>query len=64
MNWLAENWILVLLGGGMVAMHLFGHGHGGKSGKGGCCGPNCSGKDDEARPADEVAEAEDIRRPS
>lgn len=32
MQWLAENWFLVLLGGGMVAMHLFGHGHGGHGG--------------------------------
>ncbi|GAA6178415.1 MULTISPECIES: hypothetical protein [Sulfitobacter] len=29
MQWLAENWFLVLFGGGMIAMHLFGHGHGG-----------------------------------
>ena len=30
MQWLAENWFLVLIGGGMIAMHLFGHGgHGG-----------------------------------
>lgn len=33
MQWLLDNWILVLLGGGMVAMHLFGHGHGGHGGK-------------------------------
>ncbi len=34
MDWLAENWVWVLLGIGMVAMHLFGHGghgdHGGR----------------------------------
>ncbi|WP_375256401.1 hypothetical protein [Yoonia sp.] len=29
MDWLIENWVLVLLFGGMAAMHLFGHGHGG-----------------------------------
>jgi len=29
MQWLIDNWILVLLIGGMGAMHLFGHGHGG-----------------------------------
>lgn len=29
MDWLIENWVLVLFGGGMIAMHLFGHGHGG-----------------------------------
>ena len=32
MEWLAENWIFVLLVGGMGAMHLFGHGHGGHGG--------------------------------
>jgi len=30
MQWIAENWVLLLLGGGMIAMHLFGHGHGGQ----------------------------------
>ena len=29
MEWLFENWVLVLVFGGMAAMHLFGHGHGG-----------------------------------
>jgi len=29
MQWITENWIVLLLGGGMIAMHLFGHGHGG-----------------------------------
>ena len=40
MEWITENWILLALGGGMVARHLFGHKHGGKgkSGGGGCCG--------------------------
>lgn len=33
MQWLLDNWILVLFGVGMLAMHLFGHGHGGHSGK-------------------------------
>jgi len=33
MQWLTDNWFLVLLGGGMVAMHLF-HGHGGHGGHG------------------------------
>ncbi|SDJ46790.1 hypothetical protein [Salipiger marinus] len=28
MEWIIENWILVLVIGGMAAMHLFGHGHG------------------------------------
>ncbi len=30
MQWLLDNWIWVLLGGGMLAMHLFGHGGHGK----------------------------------
>ena len=35
MQWLLDNWIWVLLGGGMVAMHMFGHGkHGGGHGGG------------------------------
>ena len=34
MQWIIDNWVLVLLGGGMVAMHMFGHGHGhGRKGK-------------------------------
>ena len=28
MQWVVENWVLLLLLGGMLAMHLFGHGHG------------------------------------
>lgn len=35
MNWLAENWGWLLFGG-MIAVHLFGHRHGGAGG--GCCG--------------------------
>lgn len=27
MGWLSNNWIWILLIGGFVAMHLFGHGH-------------------------------------
>ena len=31
MQWLLDNWIWILFGGGMIAMHLFGHGgHGGR----------------------------------
>jgi len=34
MQWIIDNWVLVLFGGGMVAMHMFGHGHGhGRKGK-------------------------------
>ena len=29
MEWLTENWVLVLVVGGMAALHLFGHGRGG-----------------------------------
>jgi hypothetical protein len=35
MQWVLDNWILLLIGGGMIAMHLFGHGHGGHDGHGG-----------------------------
>ncbi len=31
MQWVFENWLLLLVGGGMIAMHLSGHGHGHKS---------------------------------
>lgn len=35
MQWIVDNWVLLLLGGGFLAMHLFGHGHGhGRKGKG------------------------------
>lgn len=33
MEWVLDNWIWILLGGGMVAMHLFGHGGHGSHGK-------------------------------
>jgi hypothetical protein len=33
MQWITENWLLILLGGGLIAMHLFGHKkHRGKGG--------------------------------
>ena len=39
MQWVLDNWFWILLGGGMIAMHLFGHGghgaHGGHGGHGG-----------------------------
>jgi hypothetical protein len=35
MDWLAENWFFVLLLIAFIAMHLFGHGHGGRGGHGG-----------------------------
>lgn len=30
MQWLAENWVIILLLGAMIGFHLFGHGHGGR----------------------------------
>ncbi len=27
MQWILENWVLLLVGGAMVAMHVFRHGH-------------------------------------
>lgn len=41
MEWFAENWVLLLLVGGMAAMHLFGHGHGGHRKKGSGCDSDC-----------------------
>jgi len=32
MQWVLDNWLLLLFGGGMVLMHLFGHGKHGKTG--------------------------------
>lgn len=44
MQWIIDNWLTLVLVGGMLAMHLFGHGHGGHGGHGGHsghdgCGP-------------------------
>lgn len=39
MSWLADNWLWVVLGGGFIGMHLFGHRMGG-----GCCGGHAHGK--------------------
>ena len=33
MQWLLDNWIWILLGGGMIVMHLFGHGNHSSHGK-------------------------------
>lgn len=27
MNWILENWVAILLVGGMLVFHFFGHGH-------------------------------------
>lgn len=69
MQWLLDNWVVVLLGGGMIAMHLFGHGHGGHGGgKGGghgsgghgCCGPKKTADETAAKSA---ASADDPEHP-
>lgn len=36
MQWAFDNWIWILFGVGMVAMHMFGHGGHGKSRNGAC----------------------------
>ena len=48
MEWFSQNWVWVLFFGGMIAMHLFGHGgHGGHGGENGNVvpGPGPAGKD-------------------
>lgn len=35
MQWIIDNWLLLLFGGGIIVMHLFGHGGHGKTGPGG-----------------------------
>jgi len=45
MDWLSQNWLLVLFFGGMIGMHLFGHKGHGKSGGRGCCGGGHNGVD-------------------
>ena len=49
MQWVIENWLLLVVAGGMVAMHLFGHRHGHKGGRKG--GRNGGGHDLHDRPA-------------
>lgn len=44
MAWINENWLWLLLIGGMLAMHLFGHKGHGAGGGGGCCGGGGHGK--------------------
>ncbi len=52
MNWIAENWVVLALLGGMGGMHLFGHRHGkghrsgARVGRGGCCGGGKDAADD------------------
>lgn len=47
MEWLSDNWIWLLLGGGMIGMHYFGHGRRGAGG--GCCGGHAHGHDEAAK---------------
>ena len=57
MQWVLDNWFLILFGGGMIAMHLFGHGHGGHGGRGGGGGGGgCGGKRKDAAKAEPAAE--------
>jgi len=44
MEWLTDNWVWLLLAGGMFGMHYFGHGRHG--GGGGCCGGHAHRHDD------------------
>lgn len=53
MQWILENWILVLVGGGMIAMHLFGHGHG-HGGRKGRKPPTDINNDDKSVKGDDV----------
>jgi len=49
MDWLAQNWIWVVIFVLFIGMHLFGHGgHGGHGGQGGHGG--CGGGRDEQQP--------------
>lgn len=50
MQWLAENWIWVVVIAAFIGMHLFGHGGHGGHGSGGCGGGN--------RPKDKDRDAE------
>lgn len=52
MQWLADNWFLVLFGGGMIVMHLFGHGHGGGHGGHGKKLPKDAAKSEEKSETD------------
>jgi hypothetical protein len=51
MQWVVENWIWILLGVGMIAMHLFGHGgHGRRGGHGARRDLERSSEEPDARP--------------
>jgi len=55
MEWLAENWIFVIFLAAFVAMHLFGHRHGGHGGHGGRGGSHDHGENKGEKPAGEDA---------
>ena len=61
MQWIIENWLLVLLGGGMIVMHLFGHGHGHGRGhkKGHADKPSSADPKSGGTPSEQVASAKD-----
>lgn len=50
MIWLAENWLWVVLGGGFIGLHLFGHRMGGG------CGGHRHGSHDSTKDKDAAAE--------
>ncbi len=50
MEWLLDNWVLVLFGGGMIAMHMFGHGGHGKRGGHACCKSRTSKAEPDGKP--------------
>ncbi|MHB1233967.1 MAG: hypothetical protein ACYCZQ_15485 [Burkholderiales bacterium] len=53
MDWLAQNWVWVVVFAVFIGMHLFGHGgHGGRGGHGGHGGHGGCGGGDDQRPAD------------
>jgi len=56
MGWLAENWLWVVLGGGFIAMHLFGHRGGGCHGHG-SHGSHGNGGDPPSKPSDPGTDA-------
>ena len=52
MEWITDNWVWLLLFGGMFGMHFFGHGRHGAGGGGGCCGGGHAHGQDKAAKAD------------
>lgn len=50
MDWLAQNWVWILVLGAFIGMHLFGHG--GHDGHGGCGGHGGRHGDENKSPTD------------